>query len=107
VRLVQPERVREVDDELPHRPGREQIVPAFGVTEPGQVDRDQVHVFGERGPGRRVREQALRPGAQQDGVRVAVLALGVADRQPVDGADPGSDRGVQRNGHGVIPPVVT
>ena len=84
VRVLEPERVGDANDELAHRPRREQRIATLGMTEPRQVDRHQMRVFGESRPHRLEREQALRPRAQQEGVIVPVLALGEADGQPVD-----------------------
>ena len=88
VRVLESERVSEASDELAHRPRGEQRVAALGMTESRQVDRHEMRVFGESQPGRLEGEQALRPRAQQQGVIVPVLALGVADRQPVDRPEP-------------------
>ena len=90
------------NDELAHRARREQLIASLGTTEPRQVDRHQVRLLGESRPGRLEREQALRPGAQQEGVIVPV-ALGEADRQPVDGPEPGPDGSVRPCGHAVAP----
>src|SRR5579883_3233773 len=57
------------------------------MTEPRQIDRHQVGVFGQSRPDRLEREQALRPGAQQEGVIVAIRAFGEANRQSVDGPE--------------------
>src|SRR5580692_11251613 len=69
------------------------------MTEPGQVYRHQVRVLGEPRPHRLERQQALWPRAQQQGVIVTVLALGEADRQPVDDPELHLDRRVQPGGH--------
>jgi hypothetical protein len=76
VRDLEPERVGDANDELAHRARRQQRIAALGMTESRQVDRHQMHVFGEPQPGRLEREQALRPRTQQEGVLVAALALG-------------------------------
>jgi hypothetical protein len=52
---------------------------ALGMTEPGQVDRDQVGAGSQLLPCRLEGEQAFRPRAQQQGVLVAVLACGETD----------------------------
>jgi hypothetical protein len=49
-------------------------------------------MLGEPGPDLLEREQALRPGAQQQRAGVAGLALGVPDVQPVDRPEAGFDR---------------
>jgi hypothetical protein len=84
VRACEPEGVGSVDDELAHRPRRQQRIAALRMTEPWQVDRHQVRVLGEPRPHRLERQQAFWPRAQQQGVIVMVLALGETDRQPVD-----------------------
>ena len=84
MRVLEPECVGDANDELAHRPRRQQRIATLGMTEPRQVDRHQMGVLGESRPGRFEREQALRPRAQQEGVIVPVLALGEADGQPVD-----------------------
>ena len=89
MRLLEPERVGGANDELAHGPRRHQASSALGLTEPRQVDRHQVGVLGEPRPRRLEREQALRPRAQQEGVVVPLLALGEADRQPIDGPELG------------------
>ena len=99
VRVLEPERVGEADDELAHRPRREQLIAALGMTESRQVDGHQMRVLGEPRPGRLEGEQALRPRAQQQGVIVPVLALGEADRQPVDGPELRLDGPVQPGAH--------
>ena len=69
------------------------------MTEPRQVDRHQMGVFGQPRPGRFEGEQALRPRAQQQRVIVPALALGEADGQPID--SPKLHLGyVQPGGHG-------
>ncbi len=103
VRVLEPEGVGDANHELAHRPRREQRVATLGMAEPGQVDRHQMGVFGEPDPGRVEREQALRPRAQQQGVIVAVLALGETDGQPVDRPELRLDGGVQPGGHGCRP----
>jgi hypothetical protein len=45
--VLEPERVGGADDELAHRPRRQKRVAALRMTEAGQVDRDQMRVFGE------------------------------------------------------------
>ena len=99
VRVLEPERVGEADDELAHRPRREQRIAALGMTESRQVDRHQMRVFGEPQPGRLEGEQALRPRAQQQRVIVPVLALGETDGQPVDGSELRLDGAVQPGAH--------
>ena len=47
VRVIEREGVGGVDDELGHRPRREQRVTALGMTEAGQVDGHQVGSFGQ------------------------------------------------------------
>ena len=91
VRVVELERVRETDDELAHRTRRQQLVAALGMTEPRQVDRHQMCLLGEAQPCRLECEQALRPGAQQENMILAVIALGDTDRQPVDRPEPRLD----------------
>jgi hypothetical protein len=57
----EPEGVGGADDELAHRPRRQQRVAALRMTEPGQVDRHQVRVLGEPPPYRLERQQAEAP----------------------------------------------
>ena len=76
---LEAERVGEADHELAHRPGRHHLIPSLGVTEPRQVDRDQVGVGREPSPHRFERQQALRPWAEQKGVMVSLIAFGEAD----------------------------
>ena len=80
VRVLEPERVGEADDELAHRARREQLIAPLGMTESRQVDGHQMRAFGEPQPSRFEGEQALRPGAQQQRVIGPVLALGETDR---------------------------
>ena len=47
MRVLEPEGVGGADDELGHRPRRQQRVAALGMTEPGQVDGHQVGVLGQ------------------------------------------------------------
>jgi hypothetical protein len=104
VRVLEPEGVGDANEERAHRPWRQQRVATLGMTEPRQVDRHQMGVFGEPRPGRFEGEQALRPWAQQQGVIAAlVLALDEADGESVDGAELRLDGGVQPGGHGVAP----
>src|SRR5580693_3195979 len=81
---IQPEGISDAEDEVGHRPRREQLFATLGMSEPRQVDRHQVGVFGQPWPRWLEGEQALRPWTQQQCVVVALLALGEANRQPVD-----------------------
>ena len=47
MRMIEREGVGRTDDELGHRPRRHQLVAALGMTEAGQVDGDQVGMFGQ------------------------------------------------------------
>jgi len=85
--VLEPERVGDFDDEIPHRAWGKQRIAALGMTEPRQVDRYQVRLFGKARPRRLERQQALGPWAQQQGVIVPVLALRESDGQPVDGPE--------------------
>lgn len=53
----------------------------LGVAEARQVNRDQVCVCLEPRPSRLESEQALRPGAEEEGMRISlrILALGEPD----------------------------
>ena len=103
VRAGEPEGVGGAQDELAHGPRGQQRIVALGMTEPGQVDRHQVRVLGQPCPYRLEGEQAFWPRAQQQGVIVAVLALGEADRQPVDDPELHLDGRVQPRGHAAAP----
>ena len=103
VRALEPEGVGGANEELAHRLRRQQHVAALGAPEPRQVDRHEMRPLGEPGPGRLEREQALRPRAQQEGVVVALPALGETDRQPVDCPELRLDGTVQPGAHGVAP----
>jgi hypothetical protein len=98
VRAREPEGVGDGNDELAHRPRRQQPIAALRMTEPGQVYRHQVRVLGEPRPHRLERQQALRPRTQQQGVIVTVPALGKPDRQPVNDPELHLDWGVQPGG---------
>jgi hypothetical protein len=79
MRITQPEYVGDPNQALAHGPWREQPIASLEVAEPGQVDGHQVGVFGQPRLGRLEGEQAFRPRTEQQGVIVAVLALGIAD----------------------------
>ncbi len=61
--------------ERAHRPRGEQCFAPLGMTKSRQVDRHEMRMFGESQPGGLESEYSLRPGAQQQGVIVAVPAL--------------------------------
>jgi hypothetical protein len=101
--MLEPEGVRCADEELRHRPGGQQRVPALGMTEPGQVDRHQMGMLGEPRPHLLEREQAFRPRAEQQSVIVVILALGEPDCQPVDDPELQQERCVQPDRQPVAP----
>jgi hypothetical protein len=103
VRLLKPKRISNANDELAHRPRRQQRIPTLGMTEPRQVNCHQMRTVGQPRPRRLEGEQALRPRAQQKGVIVSVLALGEADGQPVDRPEPRLDGRVRPRAHDVAP----
>ena len=57
------------------------------MTEPRQVDCNEVRTLRESQPCRLIREQALRPRVQEERIIVAALTFGEADGQPVDGTE--------------------
>src|SRR4029077_15578812 len=67
VRVLEAERVSDLDDELTHCPRGQQRVAALRVPETWQVDGHQVRVLAEPGPHWLEGEQALGPGVQQQG----------------------------------------
>src|SRR5207248_6691533 len=76
VGLIELKCVSEADHELAHCTRREQLIAALRMPEPRQVHCHQVHAFSQTFPRRRERQQALRPGAQQQRMYVARLTLG-------------------------------
>jgi hypothetical protein len=102
VRVLQAEGIGQPDDELAHRRRRQQVVPALGMPVSRQVDRHQMRVLRELIPDAVEGEQAFRPRAQQQRVRLTGLALRVPDLQTVDfpklRAD-GAFRSTGRDGH--------
>ena len=82
--------VDEPGQEPAHRARRQEIVAAFGCAEPRQVDGEQAGVLGKRGPDRRERVHALRPGAGEQHRRLLrAAAVGVADPDSVNGTKSG------------------
>src|SRR6266511_4251077 len=71
-----------------HRPRRQQIQTSLGLSEPRQVDRHQVEVFGQAVPHLAECEQALRPGiCQHDRVVHFLTSLRVANPQAIGCAE--------------------
>jgi hypothetical protein len=101
--LLQAERVGGSNDEFPHRFWGHQRIAVLGLPEPREIDRHQMGVLCQPGPGGLVAVNALRPGAQQERVVVPWLALGVANGQTVNAADTRLDRLAQRCGHELVP----
>jgi hypothetical protein len=81
VRLLQPERVGKVHNELAHRVRRHERIASLGVSEARKVYRYEMRVLGKPQPRRLERVQALRPRTKEEGMHTLpwVFALGVAD----------------------------
>ena len=73
-----------VRDELAHRGGFEEFAAPLGVSEAGQVDRDQMGVLGQARPHLLEGVEAFGPRAEEDRRYLARLAFGIADGQAVD-----------------------
>jgi hypothetical protein len=99
VRVLEPELVREPNDELTHGTRRQERVATLGMPE-SRVDGHEMRVPCEPIPHLVEGVDALRPGAQQERVIVPLLALGEADLQPVDRPELRLDRCLQREAHG-------
>jgi hypothetical protein len=85
VRRAESEFTDQLNQELGHGAGREQVCPAFRVPEAGQVDGYQPGASGKRRPNTPERQQAFWPRAGQQDVRpVGSVGVGVPDGQAVD-----------------------
>src|SRR5580700_5498322 len=73
------------------------------MSEPRQVDRDEVRVLGEPCPHRLEGEQAFWPRAQHQRVVALVTALGESNRKAVDHPELHLNGRVKPGGHDVPP----